>query len=205
MSIIYPVARRTHLNRATHEQPRRSPPPPSKTLQIRAHAAIPRPCKNSRAFDAPPNHPIHHPPQEAAERTTRHLSLCAELADLAMQLARAAAARALADWTEPEESPPPTPRRAHLREAFRYVTKNHPDQAELTRDANSLLDAELTDDPDQTIATTDLLFTICKELDIEIDLAQLPDEYLFPPGEIPNYTEDINADHTLDPRATSPP
>ena len=44
-------------------------------------------------------------PQEAAERTTRHLSMCAELADLAMQLARAAAARALTDWAEPEQSP----------------------------------------------------------------------------------------------------
>jgi hypothetical protein len=32
--------------------------------------------------------------------------MCAELADLAMQLARAAAARTLAGWTEPEASPP---------------------------------------------------------------------------------------------------
>jgi hypothetical protein len=41
-------------------------------------------------------------PPQADERTSRHLRLCAELADLAMQLARAAAARTLADWAEPE-------------------------------------------------------------------------------------------------------
>jgi hypothetical protein len=33
--------------------------------------------------------------------------MCAELADLAMQLARAAAARTLADWADPEEPPAP--------------------------------------------------------------------------------------------------
>jgi hypothetical protein len=40
-------------------------------------------------------------PNEAAARTSRHLRQCAELADLAMQLARAAAARTLTDWAEP--------------------------------------------------------------------------------------------------------
>jgi hypothetical protein len=35
--------------------------------------------------------------------------MCAELADLAMQLARAAAARTLADWAEPEPSPAAEP------------------------------------------------------------------------------------------------
>jgi hypothetical protein len=44
-------------------------------------------------------------PPEAIERTARHLRLCAELADLAMQLARAAAARTLITWAEPEELP----------------------------------------------------------------------------------------------------
>jgi hypothetical protein len=44
-------------------------------------------------------------PPEPADRTTRHLRLCAELADLAMQLARAAAARTFADWAEPEPLP----------------------------------------------------------------------------------------------------
>ncbi len=45
-------------------------------------------------------------PQDAAERTQRHMRMCAELADLAMGMARAAAARALADWAEPEQPPP---------------------------------------------------------------------------------------------------
>jgi hypothetical protein len=54
--------------------------------------------------------PPGQPPQ-ADPRTTRHLRQCAELADLAMQLARAAAARTLANWAEPEHPPaaaPPT-------------------------------------------------------------------------------------------------
>jgi hypothetical protein len=37
------------------------------------------------------------------------MRVCAELADLAMQLARAAAARTLADWAEPENPPAATP------------------------------------------------------------------------------------------------
>jgi len=56
------------------------------------------------------------PPPDAAERTARHLAMCAELADLAMQLARAAAARALADWADPGQTettePPSTPEAA---------------------------------------------------------------------------------------------
>jgi hypothetical protein len=52
-------------------------------------------------------------PEEAADRTTRHLRMCAELADLGMQLARAAAVRALAGASEPEVPPtdsrPPSP------------------------------------------------------------------------------------------------
>jgi hypothetical protein len=61
-------------------------------------------------------------PTDADERTTRHLRMCAELADLAMQLARVAATRTLADWAEdwaedwadPEETPaaPPADREA---------------------------------------------------------------------------------------------
>jgi hypothetical protein len=46
-------------------------------------------------------------PDEADERTRRHMRLCAELADLGMDLARAVAAIARADLAEPAE--PPTP------------------------------------------------------------------------------------------------
>jgi hypothetical protein len=48
-------------------------------------------------------------PNEADDRTARHLRLCAELTDLAMQLARAAAARTLTNWGEPEQPPAPEP------------------------------------------------------------------------------------------------
>ena len=40
---------------------------------------------------------------QTEDLTKRHLRLCAELADLAMGLARGAAARTLADWAEPEQ------------------------------------------------------------------------------------------------------
>jgi hypothetical protein len=48
-------------------------------------------------------------PEEAAERTARHLRVLAELVDLGMQLARATAARALAELAEPEAAPAAEP------------------------------------------------------------------------------------------------
>jgi hypothetical protein len=196
-------------------------------------------------------------PEQAEERTARHLRLCAELADLGMQLARAAAAKALAEWAEPEQpptaepqsdqptalpnqpaEPPPEPaptpkrtagsaatrkptdpallftrlvaavrdcialearlaaatspaaaralslqlradpRRAHLRDAFRLVTENHPDRAELLRETTTRLDEELAADEGRSIDPPTLFFAICEELGIEIDFATLPDQYL---------------------------
>ena len=56
------------------------------------------------------------PGTDAAERTARHLRMCQELAELGMELARAAAARALRDWAtpatpaaSPDENPAPEP------------------------------------------------------------------------------------------------
>jgi hypothetical protein len=224
-------------------------------------------------------HPVDpNQPEPATERTTRHLRLCAELADLAMQLARAAAARTLADWAEPEDLPPPEPqiapqpephadrepapvatprraatygartaaarptdpailftrlaavvrdcialearlaavptattgnralqrhadpRRTHLREAFRHITANHPDRAALNRDIATRLDEHLAADPDQTIEPINLLDAICTEFGIELDLATLPDEYLFSASEMTD-----EADNDFEPCATSPP
>jgi hypothetical protein len=196
--------------------------------------------------------------------------LCAELADLGMQLARAAAAKTLAEWAEPEQPPTaeplpnqpaeplpsqpaetlsePTPapkrtagpaaarkptdpaliftrlvaavrdcialearlaaavtpaaaraaslqlradpRRAPLRDAFRLVTENHPDRPELLRETTARLDEELAADETQSIDAPTLFFDICEELGIEIDFANLPDEYL---------------DFAPEPHATSPP
>jgi hypothetical protein len=217
--------------------------------------------------------------------------MCAELADLAMQLARAAATRTLADWAEPEApqaveplEPPATepsltepaqpladretaphatptprrpavpaastasykptdpavlftrlaavvrdcialesrlatgaaeaprastprastpradPRRALLREAFGLVTKNHPDRAQLNREANTRLDEHLEADPEQTIEIGYVLIDICEELGIELDLAKIPNKYLFRPDAMVNQGKDAP-----DPRATSPP
>jgi hypothetical protein len=82
------------------------------------------------------------------------------------------------------------PRRAPLRDAFRLVTENHPDRAELLRETTARLDEELTADEDQSIDAPTLFFAICEELGIEIDFATLPDEYL---------------DFAPELRATSPP
>jgi len=117
--------------------------------------------------------------------------MCAELADLAMQLARAAAL--LAD-----------PRRTPVREAFTNAIKNHPGRAELIREINTRLDNEITADPDQTIDPLDLFLTISQQVGIEIDYATIPDEILFAPGEIPGAGK-ITATHYLTPRATPPP
>jgi hypothetical protein len=92
------------------------------------------------------------------------------------------------------------PRRTHLCEAFRHITENHPDRAALNRDIAARLDEYLAADPDQTIDPINLLDAICTEFGIELDLATLPDEYLFGSGEM---TDD--ADDEFEPCATSPP
>ena len=207
-------------------------------------------------------------PPEAAERTARHLRICAELADLAMRLARAAAARTLADWAEPEAPPsaeppmaktaePPAnpaaaprrstatashkptdpavlftrlaatvrdcialearlsagigaavaprtlradPRRTPVREAIGASLGNHPDRAEFLREATARLDEHIAADPGQAIDGADLLVDLCEELGIEINLARLPDKYLFA---LTRTIDDDEAPPT--PRATSPP
>ena len=222
-------------------------------------------------------------PTEADERTARHLRICAELTDLALQLARAAAARTLTNLAEPESAPAPEPppipaaepqsdpetaphrncasrpaaanvarfysykptdpavlftrfaavardcialearltagasgtsravtlqlradpRRAPVREAFREAIKNHPDRADLQRETTTRLDEALANDPDQTISVGNLLFDICNEFDIEVDLSTVPDEFLT------SYCEPADPDEAVTnapyPRATSPP
>jgi hypothetical protein len=92
------------------------------------------------------------------------------------------------------------PRRAHLREAFRHITANLPDRAALNRDIAVRLDEHLAADPDQTIDPINLLDAICAEYGIELDLATLPDEYLFGADEMTD-----EADDDFEPCATSPP
>ena len=95
------------------------------------------------------------------------------------------------------------PRRAPLREAFDRAIKNHPDRADLQRETTARLDEQLTNDPDQTIDLGRLFATICDELGIEPDLAQLPDEFLTWACETTDPDEDVT--NPPDPRATSPP
>ncbi len=222
----------------------------------------------------PPSQPEH-----AEDRTARHLRMLAELADLAMDLARDAAAQALAngratrsageaqplapDAAALEPASPPAepaqaattphatgtalraaacrpidpavlftrlaaevrhcvalwarlaagartpaqvrladPRRAPLQDAFRLVTKNHPGRVDLLRETTARLDEELAADPGQVAEIPELLFTICDQLGIEIDLATLPDEYL---GFDPDAHYEDADEEAPNPRATSPP
>jgi hypothetical protein len=95
------------------------------------------------------------------------------------------------------------PRRAPLREAFLDAIKNHPDRADLQRETTTRLDEQLTNDPDQTIDLGRLFFTICDELGIEPDLAQLPDRFLT--WALETTARNEAAPRAPDPRATSPP
>jgi hypothetical protein len=113
-------------------------------------------------------------------------------ARLARAPAEAPAARALLLRADP--------RRAHLREAFHHITANLPDRAALNRDIAARLDEQLAADPDQTIDPINLLDALCAEFGIELDLATLPDEYLFGASEMTD-----EADDDFDPCATSPP
>jgi hypothetical protein len=94
-------------------------------------------------------------------------------------------------------------RRAPLREAFGRATEKHPDRADLLRETTTRLDEQLTNDPDQTIDLGRLFFTICDEVGIEPDLAQLPDEFLTWACETTDPSEAVT--NAPDPRATSPP
>jgi hypothetical protein len=94
------------------------------------------------------------------------------------------------------------PRRATLQDAFRLVTKHHPDRIDLIRAATARLDEELAADPNQTADVPELLFAIADELGIDIDLATLPDEFL---GFTPKAHHKVEDDDAPAPRATSPP
>jgi hypothetical protein len=92
------------------------------------------------------------------------------------------------------------PRRAPVHEALRAATENHPDAADLLREATTCLDEHLAADPEKATDAAHLLLAICDELGIELDLATLPDDILFAFAETADPGDDIP-----DPRATSPP
>jgi hypothetical protein len=58
---------------------------------------------------------IPPPPEAAEERTQRHLDMCRDLAEMAMDLARASAERAMQDWSEEEMPPDTQPKRPAAR------------------------------------------------------------------------------------------
>ena len=90
-----------------------------------------------------------------------------------------------------------------MREAFREAIKNHPDRADLQRETTTRLDEALANDPDQTISVGNLLFDICNELGVEVDLATVPDEFLTSYVDPTDPAEDVTT--APYPRATSPP
>jgi hypothetical protein len=88
------------------------------------------------------------------------------------------------------------PRSTPLQDALRNATENHPDRAALRREITTRLDEALAADPDQTLDLPTIFFSICEDLNLEIDLATLPDEII---------GLDTNPTDAPDPRATSPP
>jgi hypothetical protein len=224
------------------------------------------------------------------------MRLCAELADLGMDLARTVAAKARDAWAQPEELPEPEsatepspetevappirlaqaarpprintlyvraascksgdpalvftrlaacvrasialearvaagltpigratsptlrndPRRAPLRDVFRRITQHHPDRAELVRETTDRIDEDLQADPARTLDLSRIFFSICEDLEIEVDLATLPDAFLGLAPDEPDPAEpdrdepdrdepDEAATNAPYPRATSPP
>ena len=61
------------------------------------------------------------------------------------------------------------PRRSKIRLAIRHATEGLANRAELREEADELLDTELALDPDGTTSLSDLLATICEELDFDLD------------------------------------
>jgi len=62
------------------------------------------------------------PPEAAEERTQRHLDMCRRLAEMAMDLATAAAERAMQDLSEAEEPPETQPKRPAARKTDPALT-----------------------------------------------------------------------------------
>ena len=114
----------------------------------------------------------------------------------------AAATRAAA----PIVRPPADPRRPILRRALMEATQDHPDRAQLRRDAEERLDYELLTDPERLASPADLLAIIAHDLAIDFNLAHLPDELVFATPITPD-DEDDPTPPWLRPllQATSPP
>ncbi len=77
------------------------------------------------------------------------------------------------------------------------------DRTELIRETTARIDHDLAADPDRAETLSNIFFRICEDLEIEVDLARLPDEFLG----IAQDTQDDDdpATRAPDPRATSPP
>ncbi len=166
----------------------------ARAAAIRARADLAEPEPSTEA----PEPPAARPARAAARKPTDPAALFIRLTAavrqcIALEARLAAGPPAAAGATARERRA--DPRRSHLQEAFQIVTKHHPDRRDLAREAAARIDDALAADPDQTLQPIEILFDICGELGVEIDLAILPDKYLGPdPGA---------ATHA--PCATSPP
>ena len=95
------------------------------------------------------------------------------------------------------------PRRGRLRHIFQRITEHHPDRTELIRETTARIDENLAADPDHVLNLSNIFFSICEDLEIEVDLAIIPDEFL---GFTYDPTAPIEAaTNAPDPSATSPP
>jgi hypothetical protein len=182
MQLARAVAAKALADWAEPEQPQAADPEPSPGLAaVFALLGTAEPDLRAPTCNAPTCKPV-----DPALLFTRLAATVRDCIALEARLAAGAPAspRAAALFRRADS------RRAPLREAFRRVTKDHPDRTELLREASTRLDEELAADPAQSTNATSLFFALCEELAIVIDFATLPDEYL---------------DFAPDPQAPPPP
>jgi hypothetical protein len=151
-------------------------PPPAPTAEPRVIPAptAARPRAAATYFRVPPVKPV----DDVLNFTRLVATMCACLS-LEDRIANGTAGRAsAAASTAPSTGAHEDPRREKLLEGFRIVTKNCSNRAELMRQTTARADQKLAEEPTEIVPH--LLEDICNELDITIDLSQLPDEFLAP-------------------------
>ncbi len=114
----------------------------------------------------PPNAPTPpaRAPETGAERRARHLDMLREMAELAMAVARDAAAKATAPTPDPDA---PDPGRTFARAALR-------------REIEEGIELELADDPEAELAVAEILAKLSEQLGLPFDPSILPDHFLDP-------------------------
>ena len=74
--------------------------------------------------------------------------------------------------------PPPDPRRPLLKQVLHDAVRNDPDRARRRREIDACIEEEIQADPDGAEPIAQTLTVICNKLDVDVELARLPDAFL---------------------------